>query len=47
MLEASVSLSRREAHAARCAAKRRGALRKRPGRVRARKQTREIVASTI
>jgi hypothetical protein len=47
MLDASVPLSRREAHARCQAAKRAGSGRKRPGRARSRIRTREIVASTI
>jgi hypothetical protein len=47
MLEASVPLSRREAHARTEAAMRPASERKRPGRVRSRIRTREIVASTI
>jgi len=47
MLDASVPLSRREAHA-RCGAASRPRIgRKRPGRVRSRIGTHEVVASTI
>jgi hypothetical protein len=47
MLDASVPLSRREAHVRRQAASRAGVGRKRPGRAGSRIRTREIVASII